>query len=147
MNKTDYINTFSKLHPSASTLERIFDMSERKQGKIYKRGLIAVIAVISIFIASCICANAATDGALASGAKMILNGEDVNLVDYVKNYESYIDENGNKVEKTSFETPDGLIGGYVIVSVDENAENSDNEIAYTFKTSDIDKEMQFIIEN
>lgn len=147
MNKTDYKNTFSKLHPSASTLERIFEMSERKQGKFDKRGLIAVIAVVSILVASCICANAATDGALASGAKMILNGEDVNIVEYVKNYESYIDENGNKVEKTSFETPDGLRRGSVIVSVDENAENSDNEIVFTFEASDIDKEMQFIIEN
>lgn len=147
MNKTDYKKTFSKLHPSASTLERIFEMSERKQGKIYKRGLIAVIAVISIFIASCICANAATDGALASGAKMILNGEDVNIVEYVKNYESYIDENGRKVEKISFETPDGLTSGSVIVSADDDTVNNDRYAVVTFEASDIDKEMQFIIEN
>lgn len=109
MNRNDYKNTFSKIHPSAGTVERIFDMTEQKQIKFCHKGIIAVIVIISIFLATCICANAATDGALANGVKTLLSGQasdtyvEIPLTAKLVEKETYIDENGNKVGKFVFE--------------------------------------------
>lgn len=113
MNRNEYKNTFSKIHPSAVTVERIFDMTEKKQIKFCQKGIIALIVIVSIFLATCICANAATDGALANGVKTLLNGQASNTDEKISaeiklvEKETYVDENGNKVGKFVFETTGG----------------------------------------
>lgn len=113
MNKIKYKSAFSKIHPSDKAIERIMDMTETNQRRIYKRGLIAVIVVLSLLFVGGIAANAATDGAVASGVKMILNGEDVDIMHYIKNHKSYVDENGCHVEEIELdiELPDGSHAG------------------------------------
>lgn len=109
MNRNEYKNTFSKIHPSAVTVERIFDMTEKKQIKFCQKGIIALIVIVSIFLATCICANAATDGALTNGVKTLLSGQTSNTDEKISaeiklvEKEMYTDENGNKVGKFVFE--------------------------------------------
>lgn len=119
MNKNYYKSTFSKVHPSGETVERIFDMAEKKVG-ICRKTVAAIIAVLSIFVATCICANAATDGKLKEEVKNIINSKTETKLDYdyVAKRETHIDENGNKVVETVLETPDGTpVGGFTVTSV------------------------------
>lgn len=125
MNKKYYTDTFSKLHPSDETVERIFDMAEKKKVRICRKTVLAIIAVLSIFVATCICANAATDGKLKEEVKNIINSKTETKLDYdyVAKRETHIDENGNKIKELDIYAPDGTkIAGGTITSV----KSSDN---------------------
>lgn len=63
MNKIKYYNAFSKVHPSDKTLERIFDMTNKKNNVALKTFTI-VIALIAVLCSFSIAVNAATDGAI-----------------------------------------------------------------------------------
>lgn len=120
MNKKYYTDTFSKLHPSDETVERIFDMAEKKKVRFCRKTVLAIIAVLSIFVATCICANAATDGKLKEEVKNIINSktEEKLNYDYVAKRETHIDENGNKIKELDIYAPDGTkIAGGTITSV------------------------------
>lgn len=127
MNKKYYTDTFSKLHPSDETVERIFDMAEKKKVKFCRKTVLAIIVVLSIFVATCICANAATDGKLKEEVKNIINSKTETEIkldyDYVAKRETHIDENGNKIKKLDIYAPDGTkIAGGTITSV-KSSEN------------------------
>lgn len=125
MNKKYYTDTFSKLHPSDETVERIFDMAEKKKVRICRKTVLAIIVVLSIFVATCICANAATDGKLKEEVKNIINSKTETKLDYdyVAKRETHIDENGNKIKELDIYAPDGTkIAGGTITSV----KSSDN---------------------
>lgn len=61
MNKTKYYETFSKVHPSAETIERIFEMTNKKYNKSI-RTLAIVMALIAVLCSFGIVAYASTDG-------------------------------------------------------------------------------------
>lgn len=106
MNKQFYKQTFSGIYPSDEAIERIFDMTEKKTKRIRFKAMIVVAAIIAIFTCATLTANAVTDGALFSGMKMILNGEEVDIAQYIKDYQSYTDENGVEIEKFEVVVPD-----------------------------------------
>lgn len=144
MNKNYYKDTFSKLHPSDETVERIFDMAEKKKVRICRKTVLAIIAVLCIFVATCICANAATDGKLKEEVKNIINSKTETETkldyDYVAKREAHIDENGNKVVKTVVETPDGTpVCGFTATSVNSSENMSeDTRTEFHMKLVDVD---------
>lgn len=65
MNKSKYTATFSNIHPSDETIERIMSMTNKKIFTGFRKTLVALVAVISILCSIGLVANAATDGAVA----------------------------------------------------------------------------------
>lgn len=61
MNKTKYKESFSKVHPSDETIERIFEMTNQKYNKSIKTLAIAM-ALIAVLCSFGIVAYASTDG-------------------------------------------------------------------------------------
>ena len=115
MADNNYKRTFSQIRPSDETIERIFEMSEKKNKRIKFKGLLVAVACLAALLCGALTANASTDGALFEGIQLIVNGEDVDLKDYIKNYKSYVDENGNTVSEYEFEMPDDNGEGSIIV--------------------------------
>ena len=99
MLRDNYKKAFSQINPSEETIERIFEMTEKKHIKRIHKGLIIAIAVIATLLCGAFTANAATDGALFEGISLIINGEKVDLGDYIVNHKFYVDENGNKIDE------------------------------------------------
>lgn len=149
MNKDYYKSTFSKLHPSDLTVERIFDMSEKKPIRFCKKSIIALAVILSIFLATCICADAATDGALRKEMKTILNGEEKTKsaefeektksdeYDHIAKYESLTDENGNKVTKMVIEDLDGNPVEECIFTKSVSSENWNDEVNTVFYLKEV----------
>ncbi|MCM1285083.1 MAG: hypothetical protein NC213_04680 [Acetobacter sp.] len=107
MNSDNYKKAFSNIRPSDKRLERIFDMTEKKKrARGFKKGLIVVIAVMSVLMCGALTANAATDGALFEGVKLVINGEEANISDYLKNHNSYKNDDGDVVDQYTFDLPD-----------------------------------------
>lgn len=79
MNKEYYKRTFSNVRPSEEAMERIFDMTKSKPKRIRFKGLIAVAAVIAILLCGTLSANAATDGKLFTGVKALASADEVKL--------------------------------------------------------------------
>lgn len=65
MSKKQYTETFSKLHPSDESIERIMSMTNKKYVVGVRKTLIIAAVVISILCSVGLAANAATDGAVA----------------------------------------------------------------------------------
>lgn len=61
MNKTKYEEVFSRVHPSDETLERIFEMTNKKYSTSIKK-LAVVLALIAVLFSFAIVAYASTDG-------------------------------------------------------------------------------------
>lgn len=99
MLRDNYKMTFSQISPSEETIERIFEMTEKKRFKGIRKGLIIAIALAAALLCGALTANAATDGALFEGIGHIINGEEIDLGDYIVNHKFYIDEDGNKVDE------------------------------------------------
>lgn len=139
MNKEKYKQVWSQIYPSDEAVERILDMTQNKKKRFKFKGIIIAAAVIAALFCGTLTANAATDGALFAGVHMILNGEKVNIVDYVKNYESYTDENGNEIVSFEVELPEDeenssasiVIEGDAKASSDKNGVDSDVDYEVT----------------
>lgn len=122
MNSDNYKKAFSNIRPSDERLERIFDMTEKKKKvRGLKKGLIAVMAVIIALMCGALTANAATDGALFDGVKLIMNGEEVKISDYLKEHRSYTADDGTVVDEYKFDLPEGA-GSLSIEDIDNSAE-------------------------
>lgn len=65
MSKKQYTDTFSNIHPSDETVERIMSMTNKKRFTGFSKTLVALVAVISILCSIGLVANAATDGDIA----------------------------------------------------------------------------------
>ena len=84
MNKTEYKEAFSKIHPSDKVEERIINMTtNRKKFVSFKRVLVTALVVISLICCAGVFANAATDGAVgeaiyqaAQKVIVFINGEE-----------------------------------------------------------------------
>ncbi|MDE6156465.1 MAG: hypothetical protein K2F67_08520, partial [Eubacterium sp.] len=113
-----YKRTFSQIRPSDETIERIFEMNKTKSKRIRFKGLFVAAACLAALLCGTLTANAATDGALFEGINLIVNGENVNLKDYIKNYNSYVDENGNDVSEYEFELPEDNGEASIVISED-----------------------------
>lgn len=103
MLRDNYKKAFSQINPSEETIERIFEMTEKKRIKRIHKGLIIAIALIAVLLCGSLTANAATDGALFEGIGLIIRGEDVDWKDYITNYKSYVDDEGATVEEYEFD--------------------------------------------
>lgn len=114
MNSDNYKKAFSNIRPSDESLERIFDMTEKKKrARGFKKGLIVVIAVLSVLMCGALTANAATDGAIAqtisegiNSIKLIINGKEVETDKYISNVGEYVDDNGRTVSEYEISIPD-----------------------------------------
>lgn len=84
MNKTEYKEAFSKIHPSDKVEERIINMTtNRKNFVSFKRVLVTALVVISLICCAGVFANAATDGAVGEAISQVaqkvivfINGEE-----------------------------------------------------------------------
>lgn len=103
MLRDNYKKAFSQINPSEETIERIFEMTEKKRLKRIHKGLIIAVALIAVLLCGSLTANAATDGALFEGISLVMSGEKVDWKDYISNYKSYVADDGAKVEKYEFD--------------------------------------------
>lgn len=125
MNSDNYKKAFSNIRPSDERLERIFDMTEKKKrARGFKKGLIVVIAVLSVLMCGALTANAATDGALFDGIKLVINGEEANVSNYLKSHGSYTNDNGDVVDVYTFELDDE--DGAVSIEVESEGSEADS---------------------
>lgn len=114
MNKTNYKNTFSKIHPSDETVERILDMTNKKQTISFKKAF-AVVLVIALIICSVgIMADATTDGAVTEKISevadkvsekfhVLVNGKEAENFEIV----TETDEDGRTHYKANIDLPEG----------------------------------------
>lgn len=134
MNKDKYKKAFSNVSPSDEAIERIFDMTkEKKKMGFAKKGLIAVVVALVVMLCGSLSVNAATNGALFEGLTLIINGEDVNMMDYLKKHEEGIDENGNEYEMYEFELSDGEDSD-IKVKEFTFTEDENGDVSYETKT-------------
>ncbi len=114
MNKTNYKNTFSHIHPSNETVERILDMTNKKQTISFKKAF-AVVLVIALIICSVgIMADATTDGAVSEKIsevadnvskkiRVLVNGKEADNFEIVTEK----DEDGRTHYKANIDLPEG----------------------------------------
>lgn len=146
MNSDNYKRAFSDIRPSDERLERIFDMTEKsRRAKGIKKGLIVVIAVLSVLMCGALTANAATDGALFEGVKLVINGEEASVSDYLKTHNSYTTDDGMVVDEYTFDLPDnaGSISVETVEDISQSAAGSaeskdDDAAAIVIETDDED---------
>lgn len=137
MNSDNYKKAFSNIRPSDERLERIFDMTEKKKRvRGFKKGLIAVIAVIIVLMCGMLTANAATDGAFFDGVKLIINGEEVDVANYLKVHKSYTKDDGEIVDEYTFALPEGEGSVSIERSAEENLSEGDNSFSIGFETEE-----------
>lgn len=126
-----YKKTFSQIHPSDKTLERIYAMSEKKNKRIKFKGLLIAAACITALFCGTVTANAATDGALFEGINLIINGENVDIKEYIRDYKSYKIGNGTATE-IEIEVPDNSAS----LEIEQEGEIQNNEDTSEFENED-----------
>lgn len=126
-----YKRTFSQIHPSDKTLERIYAMSEKKNKRIKFKGLLIAAACITALLCGTVTANAATDGALFEGINLIINGENVDIKEYIRDYKSYKIGNGTATE-IEIEVPDDSAS----LEIEQEGEIQNNEDTSEFENED-----------
>lgn len=126
-----YKRTFSQIHPSYKTLERIYAMSEKKNKRIKFKGLLIAAACITALLCGTVTANAATDGALFEGINLIINGENVDIKEYIMDYKSYKAGNGTATE-IEIEVPDDSAS----LEIEQEGEIQNNEDTSEFENED-----------
>lgn len=126
-----YKRTFSQIHPSDKTLERIYAMSEKKNKRIKFKGLLIAAACITALLCGTVTANAATDGALFEGINLIINGENVDIKEYIRDYKSYKVGDGTATE-IEIEVPDDSAS----IEIEQEGEIQNNEDTSEFENED-----------
>lgn len=126
-----YKKTFSQIHPSDKTLERIYAMSEKKNKRIKFKGLLIAAACITALFCGTVTANAATDGALFEGINLIINGENVDIKEYIRDYKSYKVGDGTATE-IEIEVPDDSAS----LEIEQEGEIQNNEDTSEFENED-----------
>lgn len=126
-----YEKTFSQIHPSDKTLERIYAMSEKKNKRIKFKGLLIAAACITALLCGTVTANAATDGALFEGINLIINGENVDIKEYIRDYKSYKVGAGTATE-IEIEVPDDSAS----LEIEQEGEIQNNEDTSEFENED-----------
>lgn len=126
-----YKRTFSQIHPSDKTLERIYAMSEKKNKRIKFKGLLIAAACITTLLCGTVTANAATDGALFEGINLIINGENVDIKEYIRDYKNYKVGDGTATE-IEIEVPDDSAS----FEIEQEGEIQNNEDTSEFENED-----------
>lgn len=126
-----YKKTFSQIHPSDKTLERIYAMSEKKNKRIKFKGLLIAAACITALLCGTVTANAATDGALFEGINLIINGENVDIKEYIRDYKSYKVGDGTATE-IEIKVPDDSAS----LEIEQEGEIQNNEDTSKFENED-----------
>lgn len=126
-----YKKTFSQIHPSDKTLERIYAMSEKKNKRIKFKGLLIAAACITALLCGTVTANAATDGALFEGINLIINGENVDIKEYIRDYKSYKVGDGTATE-IEIEVPDDSAS----LEIEQEGEIQNNEDTSEFENEE-----------
>lgn len=126
-----YKKTFSQIHPSDKTLERIYAMSEKKNKRIKFKGLLIAAACITALLCGTVTANAATDGALFEGINLIINGENVDIKEYIRDYKSYKVGDGTATE-IEIEVSDDSAS----LEIEQEGEIQNNEDTSEFENED-----------
>lgn len=126
-----YKKTFSQIHPSDKTLERIYAMSEKKNKRIKFKGLLIAAACITALLCGTVTANAATDGALFEGINLIIIGENVDIKEYIWDYKSYKVGDGTATE-IEIEVPDDSAS----LEIEQEGEMQNNEDTSEFENED-----------
>lgn len=126
-----YKRTFSQIHPSDKTLERIYAMSEKKNKRIKFKGLLIAAACITALLCGTVTANAATDDALFEGINLIINGENVDIKEYIRDYKSYKVGDGTATE-IEIEVPDDSAS----LEIEQEGEIQNNEDTSEFENED-----------
>ncbi len=128
MNKEYYKNTFSMVCPSEEAIERMLCMTETRKKTFRHKGLIIVLAVIAALVCGTFTVNAATDGALFDKVKIFINGDEVNPTEHIKNYKTYVDDEGRKITSFEVESSDGSRQSFAYGTNDEEDENLEANI-------------------
>lgn len=109
MNKK-YKSAFSHVAPDNKSIERIFDMTEKKKLK-FKPLLVAAV-VIALLVSCMVSANAITDGAVFDRIIVFINGTEKSQEDISYSYHTEINDKGEEEKYYNFEV------------IDENGEKS-----------------------
>lgn len=128
MSKKQYIDTFSNIHPSDESIERIMRMTNKKNTVFFRKTVIIVSAVIFILCSFAFAVNAATDGTVAKSVSeaietvsdkisVLVNSKQINadIADITGN----INENSEKcyeVKISSDETESSFVVQYECAS-------------------------------
>lgn len=107
-------------------------MSEKKTKRIKFKGVLIAAACLTALLCGTLTANAATNGALFEGLTLIINGEDVDIKDYITNYKSY--KVGDKTySEIEMEVPDDgsasvrVDGNFEVIPEDETGTQNEND--------------------
>lgn len=124
----------SGVRPSEYTVERIMEMTESKKRRGFRKGLVAVLVVLSVILCTGITANAASDGEVAdaisdavNSIKLRINGKEVQLDEDSVRKEKYVNEEGKTVYQYNISIPDDDADGdatveYEIVEDEDGVE-------------------------
>lgn len=126
MKNKEYVNAFAGVGPSAGAVERILQMEQKTKPRYAKKALVSLLAAALLLGALALTANAATEGHLYEGVMLIMSGEKLDLGDFIRNYEQYVDENGVYVRRAEVTSPDGRTRHWVEAFSDPNGENGIN---------------------
>ena len=120
MNKKKYKDTFSQIHPSEQTVERIIDMTQRKQRIICKPVLIAVAVALTLLVMGGIVAVAKADNGIANSVINWVKNEKETVAKVLKDT-SYINHKGETVREVEVELDDGTKTGFKTVNSGETS--------------------------
>lgn len=125
MSKKQYTDTFSNIHPSDETIERIMSMTDKKRFTGLSKTLVVLAAVISILCSISLVVNAATDGAVAETVSEAFKTVSNKITILINGKETETDADINISEKTS---ADGE--KYYEAEVKVDIPDSDAEVEY-----------------
>lgn len=91
MSKKQYIEAFSNIHPSDESIERIMNMTNKKCISGFRKALVIIAVVVTIFCSIGLVANAATDGAVAETISEVAESVSKKITVIVNGKESKVD--------------------------------------------------------
>ncbi|MBQ8575633.1 MAG: hypothetical protein IJ447_06295 [Clostridia bacterium] len=124
MNKKKYKDTFSQIHPSEETVERILDMTENKHKSVCKTALLAIAVIISLLVIGGVVAGAKSDNGFLNSVKDLIETEKTASAKVLED-KSYTNQKGETVREVEVVLDDGTKTGFKSVSKGEAIEGSE----------------------
>lgn len=121
MNRKKYKDTFSQIHPSEQTVERILDMTENKHKSVCRTALIAVAVIVSLLVIGGVVAGAKADNGFLNSVKDLIEPEKTTSEKVLED-KSYINQKGETVREVEVVLADGTKTGFKSVSSGEAIE-------------------------
>lgn len=110
-NKYKYKETFSQIHPSEQTVERILDMTENKHKSVCRTALIAVAVIVSLIVIGGVVAGAKADNGVVNSVINWIENEKETAAKVLKDT-SYTNQKGETVREVEVELDDGTKTGF-----------------------------------